>query len=177
MSIIQEALKKIDEDSKKPEIRTIETVRPAPVVKEEQPIKVVSSPYVDSAQNKSVRMVYIVSIAVLAAILIGILIMAFQTPAPHVKRKVVATSVLLPKIEPAPQVREERPAQNHGNIVDLGGFILDGIMYIADRPRAIINNIIVGEGESIDGANVAKINKDNVVLKYNESEVTLKLNK
>jgi len=176
MSIIQEALKKIDEDSKKPEIAAIEAVRPAPA-KQEQPVKVRSTHYIDSAQNQGVRMVYFVSIAVLAAILIGILIMAFQANAPHVKHKNAAAPVLLPKLEPVPQVRENRPAQNHGNIGDLGGFILDGIMYIADRPRAIINNIIVGEGESVDGANVEEINKDNVVLKYNESEVTLKLNK
>jgi len=176
MSIIHEALKKINTETGKPEVSTVEPVHPKPLP-QEQPVKVKPVPIADSAENHSVRMIYFVTIAILAAILIGILIMAFQTPAPHVKHKIAALPVLLPKIEPAPQVREERSAQNHGNIGDLGGFILDGIMYIADRPRAIINNIIVGEGEAVDGANVEKINKDNVVLKYNESEVTLKLNK
>jgi hypothetical protein len=176
MSIIQEALKKIAEDPKKPEAKTAEAAPHVPH-KQEQPIKARSTPHPDSVENQSVRMIYFIAVAVLAAILIGILIMALQMPAPHIKSKKAAAPVLLPKLEPAPQVREERHAQNHGNIQDLGGFILDGIMYIADRPRAIINNIIVGEGEAVDGANVEKINKDNVVLKYNESEVTLKLTK
>lgn len=176
MSIIQEALKKINTETGKPEADTVEPAHPKPP-RQEQPVRVRPVPVMDSAENQGVRTVYFVAIAVLAAILIGILIMAFQTPASHARSKKIAAPVLLPKIEPAPQVREERRAQNHSNIGDFGGFILDGIMYIADRPRAIINNIIVGEGEVVDGANVEKINKDNVVLKYNESEVTLKLNK
>jgi len=176
VSIIQEALKKVGEESKKPEGRRLESVPPTPV-KQEHTVKSRTAPLVNSAQNHGVRMVYFITIAVLAAILIGLIVIALQTPTSQINNKNTAQPVLLPKIEPSPQSSEELPVKNRNDIGELGGFILDGIMYIAERPRAIINNIIVGEGESVAGASVEKINKDNVVLKYNESEVTLKLNK
>ncbi|MDP2912593.1 MAG: hypothetical protein Q8N91_01115 [Candidatus Omnitrophota bacterium] len=54
-------------------------------------------------------------------------------------------------------------------------FVLNGIMQLVDGPRAIINNVIVGIGDVIGGATVEKINKNNVVLKMNESVITLKM--
>jgi hypothetical protein len=50
-------------------------------------------------------------------------------------------------------------------------------MYLVDGPRAIINDIIVGEGETVGGAKVSKIKKDQVILDYNDSEVELNINK
>lgn len=54
-------------------------------------------------------------------------------------------------------------------------FILNGIMEFAEGPRAVINNSIVSVGDSVDGATVAKIEKKNVVLKLNGSEISLEL--
>lgn len=173
MSIIQEALEKVGVGTKKREVSAAETLPPEPF-KRAKPVRAMAAQG-SIAQTESLRLVYIFTVVVLIVILAGIIIKASQSPALPVKNKITAFT-LLPKIEAIPQPYKGRPAKNYRNLSNLGGFILDGIMYIADRPRAIINNIIVGEGEIVDGATVGKINKNNVVLNHNESEVTLKLN-
>jgi len=57
----------------------------------------------------------------------------------------------------------------------LPDLILNGIMQLVDGPRAIINNVIVGVGDIIESATVSRIDKNEVVLKTEESEITLKL--
>ena len=52
---------------------------------------------------------------------------------------------------------------------------LNGIMYIREKPRAIINGNVVEVGESVSGAKVSAINEDRVLLNYNGVEITLKL--
>lgn len=52
---------------------------------------------------------------------------------------------------------------------------LNGIMYLQERPRAIINGNIVGIGESVNGARIDAINSNNVLLNYDNLEITLKL--
>lgn len=54
-------------------------------------------------------------------------------------------------------------------------FVLNGIMYLSDRPKAIINSSVVQEGDSVDGATVKAINQDNVHLVLNNEEITIKL--
>ncbi len=53
--------------------------------------------------------------------------------------------------------------------------VLNGIMYLDDGSRAIINNAIVGDGDSVSGAKVIKINSNNVILQYQDAEITLSL--
>jgi len=53
--------------------------------------------------------------------------------------------------------------------------ILNGIMYIDENPRAIINNAIVREGGTVSGAKVIKINERSVILKNGFVEITLTL--
>jgi len=171
MSIIQDALKKVGPEVKKHEVASVETTAPKSFERA-KPAKAITARR-DADINQSSKIAYFVIIAVLIIILAGIVIKVSRASVGQIKRIVP----ILPKVESAGQIREKRPVENRGNIADLGGFVLDGIMYIADSPRAIINNIIVGEGETVSGANVEKIKKDSVVLKYNESEVTLKLNR
>jgi hypothetical protein len=52
---------------------------------------------------------------------------------------------------------------------------LNGIMYIEESPRAIINNSIVEAGDSISGARVVRIERKSVTLVYNDVEITLNL--
>jgi hypothetical protein len=52
---------------------------------------------------------------------------------------------------------------------------LNGIMYLQERPRAIINGDMLEAGEFISGARVNAITKDSVLLNYNDTEITLKL--
>jgi len=56
-----------------------------------------------------------------------------------------------------------------------GQFILNGIMYLNTGSRAIINNSVVMEGDTISGAKIMRINKRNVVLNFNNLEITLSL--
>lgn len=53
--------------------------------------------------------------------------------------------------------------------------VLNGIMYLETGPRAIINNNIVQEGDMIGGATIVLINKNSVILRYNNVEITLNL--
>jgi len=57
--------------------------------------------------------------------------------------------------------------------------ILNGIMYIEENPKAIINGTVVRKGDVISGAIVTSITENNVLLKYNNNdnqvEVALKL--
>jgi len=52
---------------------------------------------------------------------------------------------------------------------------LDGIIYNATAPLAIINNRTVGVGDVIGGATVVKIDKTKVTLDHNGSSVTLRV--
>ena len=53
--------------------------------------------------------------------------------------------------------------------------ILNGIMYLEEGPRAIINNAIVETGDSVGGARVERIERKKVILIYNDVEITLNL--
>jgi len=54
-------------------------------------------------------------------------------------------------------------------------YLLNGIMYLEGGSKAIINNTIVREGDTIDGAAVRKIGKNDVILEVDGSEVTLRV--
>ena len=53
------------------------------------------------------------------------------------------------------------------------GFELSGIMLSADGPVAIINNEIVKQGDVIDGASVSSIKENSVNLSYQGQELVL----
>jgi hypothetical protein len=57
------------------------------------------------------------------------------------------------------------------------GIALNGIMYSVQTRCAVINNTMVREGETISGAKVIKITRDEVVLTRGSSEIRLKLKK
>lgn len=52
---------------------------------------------------------------------------------------------------------------------------LNGIMYLAERPQAIINDSVVMVGDTVGGAKVTRINNSSVLLNYNGLEMTLTL--
>ncbi len=55
------------------------------------------------------------------------------------------------------------------------GFALSGIIADSEKPQAIINDVIVGEGDEVGGAKVIKINKKTVELSLGEEKIILKL--
>jgi len=164
MSIIQEALKKAGNAEQKPEVRHEEK----PVPPKEIPRPVIVKKSVES------KYVYYAMTGLLLVLLFGIIMIvsrSSQSAVTPVQVKKVET-VILPKIE-----RREELAPSRRKKESIGGFVLNGIMQLVDGPRAIINDIIVGEGETIGGAKVTKIKKDSVILNYNDSEVDLNINK
>jgi hypothetical protein len=54
-------------------------------------------------------------------------------------------------------------------------FALNGIMYLNDRPQAIINGFTLEEGDTISGATVVRIEKNSVILHMNDVEIMLTL--
>lgn len=169
MSIIQEALKKVE----KPDLKKEKELK-----QEDPEVKKDVSVPVNKTHSGNLwpgpRPVYYALTALLVLILAGIVIRASSpaastAPAPIQPRKV---GPIMPSIER----REEAPVPKRRK-ENIGGFVLNGIMYLVDGPRAIINDIIVGEGETVDGAKVEKIKKDQVLLKYNDSEVALDINR
>ena len=55
--------------------------------------------------------------------------------------------------------------------------ILNGIMYLEERPQAIINDSVVGVGDMVSGAKVLSIDKASVFLSFNDMAITLTLKK
>ena len=164
MSIIQEALRKAGVPNSKPEVTP--EIKPVPPQGATKP----------NSDNKSAepKLIYYAMTGILLVLLFGIIMIitrSSQSSDTHVSMKNTKPTIL-PKIErresqPAPFRRKE----------NIGGFVLNGIMQLVDGPRAIINDIMVGEGETVNGAKVEKIKKDSVLLNYNDSEVALNINR
>jgi len=66
-----------------------------------------------------------------------------------------------------------------GQVNQSPNLVLNGIMYVQEKLKAIINGTVVREGDVISGATVTSITEKNVLLKYNNNdnqvEVSLKL--
>jgi len=75
-------------------------------------------------------------------------------PASEVKNTAVPETVP-PKEEPRPQLA------------------LNGVFFSADKGYALINNQILKEGDTIEGATVLHIGRDNVELKFKDSSFKL----
>ena len=59
--------------------------------------------------------------------------------------------------------------------VSPGSFTLTGIVFKGPRLRAIINEKVVGIGETVDGAKVVEIKKDGVKLSADGQEFIIKI--
>lgn len=56
-------------------------------------------------------------------------------------------------------------------------FVLNGIMYLSGRPQAVINDSVVEEGDVVSGARVISVDKNRVLLNFNDIEIQLTLKK
>jgi hypothetical protein len=54
-------------------------------------------------------------------------------------------------------------------------FILSGIMFLEDGPRAIINGSVVEKGDVVGGASVESVERERVLLRYKDENITLHL--
>ena len=85
----------------------------------------------------------------------------------------------LPVEAPQPVPQEPAARALSGQESQPQSFVLNGIMYIKERPRAIINGAVVTEGDVVSGATVTSISESKVLLKYinndNKVEMVLKI--
>jgi len=97
----------------------------------------------------------------------------------------VALPIAAATVERAKEAPKEVPkeaplaAASSGQANQAPTFVLNGIMYIRENPKAIINGMVVKEGDVVSGATVTYISENNVLLKYNNNdnqvEVALRL--
>jgi thioredoxin-related protein len=78
------------------------------------------------------------------------------------KMKSIAT-----RYKPSVQTKKSKTAPS--------GFNLSGIIFSQDDPKAIVNNNIVGIGDTVGGAKVVAITQYGVILSGQDGEIVLKL--
>ena len=60
--------------------------------------------------------------------------------------------------------------------LDIPPLKVTGIVYDTDRPLVIINGKVLGVGGVVDGVSILKIQKGHVDARYEDTDITLKLN-
>lgn len=185
MSIIQEALKKV-------QVRIEDGVKTAPVRKEDVVIQSAVKENIPlSRQKERIQPFFAKDILKISAIALSALVAvaalwlaasavkmlkARLTPEPSVKAEGLHQQVIY---KPLPSVTEldakaAKPVEEL-KVIPPPQLTLNGIMYVENRPRAIINGIIVEEGDMVNDAEVRKINRANVILNFRNTEITINL--
>jgi hypothetical protein len=166
MSIIQEALKKAQGTYTK----TVSPPQADIAVKETVDDKIAAPIPHQPVSAKPV----LIPVVVVLTIVIGFGLKLFLTDTSNVKAKEPDRPHQVVTLQPvAESIKNSIPtAFISGQAPNL---ILNGIMYIQERPRAIINGNMVEEGDSVSGARVTAISKDDVTLDYNSTQINLKL--
>jgi len=93
-----------------------------------------------------------------------------KPPAPAVE-----AAPAVPKTEEKPAVPLQIPVGMPAIKPDEPTFVLSGVMLLESGPRAIINGSVVEEGDKIGGASVELIEREMVLLNYNNEKLTLRL--
>lgn len=183
MSIIQEALKKAQSDVKMPDVRP--DIKPVRKVEDARPIvkPVAQKNGKKPAVKKNVLMVAALSALVAIAIFSA---RQFLSKADNISNNTNTMPTQEVSYRPIikPEVKTPNTIAGQGQLNTATGIrkmrdrpnlILNGIMYIEESPRAIVNNSIVEAGDSVSGAKVMKINRQSVILEYENVEITLNL--
>jgi len=167
MSIIQEALKKAQVEFTK--------IKAPPVKAHDAPVK--------PSQMNTVKKTQSLSLPALAGVLMVLLVIYVLdaslrysgTNSGHTsalnKKNVSSRSVSTAKM----RERFASPLIDPANLIPsrMGQFVLSGIMYVENRPQAIINGYVLEEGDKINGATILAIEKDCVLLNLNNSDIRL----
>lgn len=187
MSIIQEALKKVQKGRQ--DFKTHEKSLP-----ETNPGLSAFLKKVDAASKKSMRKKISGPIAVITVtiiiFLLGAVAMTQFIPSKNISKDNIMTAVPAPAkpqqeltykpisniiaksfkdtIPDAAPADEDKKAESQN-------FILNGIMYIKEAPKAIINNTIVGVGDMIKDAKILRITRRSVALLFKDTEILLNL--
>ena len=101
-----------------------------------------------------------------AATFVGTMERVLKQTKPAIKASPLKEAIL---DKPKKQVPEEPMPKK------VSGFQLSGIIYNPNKPKAIINDILAGVGDDVDGAKVLKITEEKVVLEHKGREVILNM--
>ncbi|MBN2453090.1 MAG: general secretion pathway protein GspB [Candidatus Omnitrophica bacterium] len=198
MSIIQEALKKAQTDLKKRPVfqpiaypNKIEQKKSVEEKPAEKPVPVyaVKAAAVEAAAKKPFP-AKVIAITLFAALLLAAGLVSTRyfmqvrkdgvLTSPELMREAAVESPVESGLYQSVDAYKELPLPPADSVVvkpesfasrpTLG---LNGIMYKEENPKAIVNNVIVEEGDTVMGAKVVKINPKSVLLEYNGTEITL----
>ena len=184
MSIIQEALKKAQGQSKDTPSRETPAQKEKPLASKSIFDKTVVAKTRKAYLKDNFKPIAIFLSLLIAAVifLIGTSISKSNNAGKALAAKTaVSTQEVqykpMPKIETKPKETTVSEIQTVLKVANAQypDLVLNGIMYLEIGPRAIINDAIVEEGDTVKGARVTKINKKSVVLEYNNVEITLNL--
>ena len=183
MSIIQEALKKAQSDVKTPEAPRQELKQ----VKKPEDVRPVIKPVMQKNGKRSVvkkNILIAAAVSVLAVIAIisnrqflskpdNVSNSTSAMPAQEVSYRPLAK----PDVKTPGTATDRDPLDITAGIRKVAGpnLVLNGIMYVEESPRAIVNNSIVETGDSVSGAKITRINRKSVILEYEDVEITLNL--
>ncbi|MFH1847627.1 MAG: hypothetical protein ABH825_00210 [Candidatus Omnitrophota bacterium] len=179
MSVINEALKKLQEErEKKALLAAAESAAGSDTAEIKQP-EPSSQPDRDRASSGiriDPRMYYI--LGALAAILIAIMAITMIAKVTRIPEPLTYNQadmlplqgLVMPQAEGAGQAAK-RPAKTQKPPM----LYLNGIVHDQDMPYAIINNRIMVVGEQIKGATLVEIKKDSVKFSFNEEEFEVEL--
>lgn len=169
MSIIQEALKKAQRKN-----ITLETFKKAPMRHEFYEERVSSGSFRSRAVIYGIVLVCVILVLVVkyypsrpVKIPVAPIVDSLKEPVKPVAVIPAPVIAIAQKIEPV--IVEVKPS------IVAEDFILSGIMDLEDGKRAIINNLVVVEGDMIGDVKVGTITTKNVTLKKGQDSVTLRL--
>ena len=179
MSIIQEALKKVQKYAQDGQSRTPYQQKYGP---EERPL--IEKPPAKSAGKISFEKIALkiaIPLVVIALLIVtGIIAGQFLRKAARAGKAAVITpaapsqDAAYKPIKPSETIAET-PPKSAETKAQAPEFILNGIMYLEGGPRAIINDSMVEVGDNVSGAVIVKINRKSVILQFNGTEITLNL--
>ncbi|MFH1857053.1 MAG: hypothetical protein ABH836_07535 [Candidatus Omnitrophota bacterium] len=171
MSIIAEALKKAQKHEN-PNVSSVKITKQPTFGPKPEGYKKTKTSFVK--KNNFILNVLIISLLLLIAVtsLFSTIQNSRRTYAGNQKTPVfyAVNPASLPdssvQIPASQQILEQKPL-----------FRLSGIVYDEMIPLAVVNDSVVKKGEIIDGAKVAEITDDSVILHYNGKKTTLYLSK
>lgn len=162
MSIVQDALKKAQGDY---------------VEKKMPPLEV----FHRIKKPKSMRLPTLVSILAALTLIYGLMLSMQYFRAPRnvevvsVEQKNI--SARIPAAKPDNPIVEPKLAVPEHVTLPKPDFVLSGIMYLQNKPQAIINGYMLEEGDELNGATVMAIEKDCVLLDIENKNVRIELAK
>ena len=188
MSIIQDALKKVQKKEEKSTFPSVEKLDFDRAFGGQIKLKNIEVP----AQKtpKVYLLLLLISVLILALTIFVLIDIERQNTKKYIpgyakqeapSKQEVVHKPLPPKESPAPAMISGYAPFSSTSVFlkteakNVPKFLLNGVMYLEGGPQAIVNNAVVKEGDVVEGARVVKINRNDVIMRFKDEEITLRL--